>query len=119
MSDDPTKLVDQPATPPTQPTIETVLERIHALGEKLSQEIQSVRAEMNQEIQSVRAELSQEIQSVRAELNQNIESLRVEMIDQFATLKAKIDILNREFLDVKAQQERQGNRIGELERQAS
>jgi hypothetical protein len=47
MSDeDPTKAVDPTATPLTQPTIETVLERINQLGESLNKRIDEAVAEL-------------------------------------------------------------------------
>lgn len=80
MSDDQIKLLtdsdeEAPATPavsPTQPTLDTVLERINELGQRLSREIQTLRTEMNDEL-----------------------------------------------LNLKAEQEKQGRRIDELERKAS
>jgi TolA-binding protein len=94
-NDDPTKIIgdNAPPTPPTQPTIETVLQRLNELGERLSAEIQSSRAEMNEGFSQVN--------------------------DQLSTLNAKIDILNDDLLEVKAQQRKQVKRIDELERKAS
>jgi hypothetical protein len=43
MSDEPTKNVDPPAMPPTQPTLETILERINALGERMDAKLTEVR----------------------------------------------------------------------------
>lgn len=64
MSDDQTKLLtDSGDELPTQPTIETVLERINALGErleaKITAEIQSLRAEMNERFAEVNQRFSQ------------------------------------------------------------
>lgn len=84
MSDDPTKQV-----PPTPPTLETVLERINALDEKLSAEISELRNGQGQ------------------------------IITQLARLNAKIDILNDGLLEVKAEQRLQDKRVTELERKAS
>ncbi|HKQ07633.1 MAG TPA: hypothetical protein VJ464_21080 [Blastocatellia bacterium] len=43
MSDDPTNHVDPLAMPPTQPTLETILERINALGEKMDAKLTELR----------------------------------------------------------------------------
>jgi len=83
--------------PPTQPTIETVLERINALGERLSAEIAKVRTD-----------LSGEIQSFREEVNEKL-----------LKLDGKIDVLNEEFLEIKAEQKWHGKRLNELERKVS
>lgn len=64
-NEDPTKRIDEPAP---QPTIETVLERIKQLDEKLSGEIQSLRADMNKGFSQVEEQL--------LALNAKIEILR-------------------------------------------
>ena len=97
-----------PPTPPTQPTIETILERINQFGESLSAETAKIRTDLSAEIAKVRTDLSTEIQAFRDEVR-----------GQFSLLNKKIDILNRELLDVRAMQEQHEDRIDELERQAS
>jgi hypothetical protein len=90
-NDDPTKVIgdNMPATPPTQPTIETVLQRINELGETLRAEISELR-------------IGQET-----------------IIEQLSQLNSKIDVLNDEMLNLKAEQKRHGKRIDGLERKAS
>jgi len=108
-NDDPTKVISAaPPTPPTQPTIETVLERINQLGESLG-------AEMNQRVDAFEQNLTQQITNLRAEMNE-----RFSQVDgQLAKLNAKVDVLNDELLNLKADQRMHGKRIDELERQAS
>jgi hypothetical protein len=106
MSDDPTKVIGEapPQTPPTQPTIETVLERINALGERLE------------------AKITAEIQALRIEMNERfneVEKRFTQVDEELSTLNEKIGILNDDFLEVKAQQRMHGKRIGDLERKAS
>ncbi|HJQ22504.1 MAG TPA: hypothetical protein VKA60_01225 [Blastocatellia bacterium] len=48
MSDDPTKNVDSSAMPPTQPTLETILERINALGERMDAKLTEIQGQMNE-----------------------------------------------------------------------
>lgn len=48
-----------------------------------------------------------------------ISQLHSDMTDQFSKLNKKLDILNRELLDVKAEQERHGDRLDTIERKAS
>src|SRR5947209_9688204 len=103
MSDDPTKLVDQPATPPTQPTIETVLERIHALGESLKAEINEVRQGQEQ--------LRTVIVEIKAQLKEIDSNVRL--------TNHKFDIVSKELLEVKAQARDAQTRVDELERKAS
>jgi len=94
--------------PPTQPTIETVLERINALGESLSAEIVKVRTDLSAEITKVRVDLSAEIQSFREEVDEKLYKL-----------DGKLDVLNEDFLEIKGEQKRHGRRLNELERKLS
>ena len=67
------KLPDEAsATPPTQPTMETVLRRINELGQQL------------------RIEINQSADSLEQNLTRQIAGLRAEMVDQFARLTEKI-----------------------------
>lgn len=77
----------------TKPDVIAILERINELGAKLEVSISAVAV--------------------------SLESLRAEMADQFSKLNKKLDILNRELLEVKAEQELHGDRIGSLERKPS
>jgi len=88
---------DDPTVPPTQPTIETVLERINALGERLSAEIAKVHSELSAEIQSFREEVDEKLYK----------------------LDCKLDVLNEDFLEIKGEQKRHGRRLNELERKVS
>ena len=67
MSDDPTNHVDSPAMPPTQPTLETILERINALGESLRAEISEVRTQLK-EVDSKLTELRDGQEKIKTEL---------------------------------------------------
>ncbi|MFL6275950.1 MAG: hypothetical protein ACJ74G_12245 [Blastocatellia bacterium] len=97
--------------PPTQPTIETVLERINALGERLSAEIVKVRTDLSAEIATVRA--GQE------RLGAEIQSFREEVDEKLYKLDSKLDVLNEDFLEIKGEQKRHGKRLNELERKVS
>jgi len=99
---------DDPTVPPTQPTIETVLERINALGESLSAEIVKARNDLSAEIAKVRVDLSAEIQSFREEVDEKLYKL-----------DCKLDVLNEDFLEIKGEQKRHGRRLNELERKVS
>jgi len=48
-----------------------------------------------------------------------IAEFRTEMNDQFSKLNKKLDILNRELLEVKTEQELHGDRLDALERKPS
>ena len=99
---------NDPTVPPTQPTLETVLERINALDEKLSGEIAKVHSDLNANITKVRGDLSTELHSFREEVR-----------EKFSQVNSKFDVLNNELLKLKAEQRRHGKRIDELERKAS
>jgi hypothetical protein len=92
MSDDPTRQV-----PPTQPTIETVLERINVLDEKLSGEIQT-------RINALDEKLSGQMKEVKAELRQ---------------INRTFEVVAKELLEMKARTLEAEARLDELERKAS
>ena len=117
MSDDLTKEQPEPRYE-TQPGITAVLERINQLGTELRTEIATVRDQMTTEIETLRVgqeQLGAAVQSLRDEL----QSFREETLEKFAQMNGKIDVLNEERLEIKAEQRRQGKRVDELERKAS
>ena len=81
----------------TKPGITAVLERINELGEQLNKKIDD------------------SINELRTEMNQRF----TQVDDQLSTINAKLDILNEDLLEVKAQQRKQGRRVDDLERKAS
>src|SRR6266545_1870477 len=107
MNDDPTKPIDEQVTPPTQPTIDTVLERINAVAENVSALAGNLSA------------LAENVSAIAENLSRQISEMRAEMLERFSRLDKKIDILNHELLEVKAEQARHGERITDLERKAS
>ena len=88
---------DDPTVPLTQPTIETVLERINALAERLSGEIAQVRSDLNTELQS----------------------FREEVIERFAQVNDKLEVMTEEWLEMRSEQKRQRKRMDALERKIS
>jgi hypothetical protein len=52
-------------------------------------------------------------------LRDELQSFRTEALEKFSQINSKIDVLNNELLDLKAEQRRHGRRIDELERKAS
>lgn len=91
---------NDPTVPPAQPTLETILERINALEERLGSEIKMLRA-------------GQE------ELGAHLQSFRDEVMEKLAKVNRKFDVLNDELLEYKAEQKRHGKLFDELERKAS
>ncbi|HEY9232090.1 MAG TPA: hypothetical protein VIS78_08080 [Blastocatellia bacterium] len=94
--------------PPTQPTLETILGRINALGESLSAEIVKVRTDLSAEIAKVRSDLSAEIQSFRAET-----------LEKLAKIDEKFEVITDDLLEIRAKQKQHGKRLNELERKVS
>ncbi|MFL6215432.1 MAG: hypothetical protein ACJ74J_16235 [Blastocatellia bacterium] len=99
---------NDPTVPPTQPTLETILERINALD-------QSLRAGIAQ----VRSDLSADLAKVRSDLSGEIQSFREEVLESFSKVNSKFDVLNNDLLELRAEQRRHGKRLDELERKAS
>lgn len=110
MSDDRTKNVDPPAMPPTQPTLETILERINALGA----EIKAVRQgqdELRAQLNEMDAKLTQ-MQGQMNELREGQEKIKDEM---WALRTA----FGRSYGDLITGQEVHERRISNLEKKVS
>ena len=101
--------------PPTQPTLETILGRINALGESLSAEIVKVRTDLSAEIAKVRTDLSAEIKMLRGEL----QSFRAETLEKLTKIDEKFEVITDDLLEIRAKQKQHGKRLNELERKVS
>jgi len=84
----------------TQPTLETVLERINAVADSIAQ----LRTDVEQRITAVGDEVTQ---------------LRKDVEQGFRRVERKIDLLNRDFLAIRGDQEDMLSRIESLESKAS
>ena len=84
----------------TKPTIETVLDRINALGENLSRQIGSLREEFNTRIGALEGQV--------AEIHITLK-----------TFSRKIDVLNNNVLQLQADQMDLHDRVEKLETKAS
>lgn len=111
MSDDPTNHVDSPAMPPTQPTLETILERINALGERLGTEIKDLRQSQEQLRIDVNTQLK-EMDSKLTELRDGQEKIKNE-------LWALRTGFSRSYGDLMIGQEMHERRISDLEKKVS
>src|SRR5436305_11327579 len=80
---------NDPTIPPTQPTIETILDRINALGESLSAEIVKVRTDLSAEIEMLRGEL---------------QSFRAETLEKLAKIDEKFEVIADDLLEIRAKQ---------------
>jgi len=95
---------NDPTIPPTQPTLETILDRINALGESLSAEIVKVRTDLSAEIEMLRGEL---------------QSFRAETFEKLAKIDEKFEVITDDLLEIRAKQKQHGKRLNELERKVS
>lgn len=89
-----------PDTSTTAPTLETLLNRINAFGEKLGGDIASIRTEM-------------------AELRSGQDQLRSDVKGGFHRVERKIEILNDNILTVQANHRDLLVRVEDLESKAS
>jgi chromosome segregation ATPase len=85
-NDDPTRRVDEelPATPPTQPTIETVLQRIQELGTRLEQKIDQSEEHISTRVDKLEQEMNKNFRGVDRRLDVfsvDINKLRADMRD--------------------------------------
>jgi len=84
----------------TQPTLETVLERINAVANSIGQ----LRTDVDQRFNGVDGEIA---------------SLRKDVEQGFRRVERKIDLLNKDFLEMRGDQEDLLTRIEALENKAS
>lgn len=101
--DDPTKEADE-AKYDTKPGITAILERINQLGESLRAEI---------------AESRQSIESRLDKLESDVTGLQTEMRAGFKRLEKKLDLLNKNDLELRTDQELLEGRVEALEEKAS
>jgi chromosome segregation ATPase len=103
-----------PDTITTAPTIETLLNRINAFGEKLGGEIASIQTELA-ELRSGQDQLRTEM----AELRSGQDQLRSDIKGGFHRVERKIEILNDNILTVQANHRDLLVRVEDLESKAS
>lgn len=111
MSDDKQEMI-------TQPTIETVLERLQLLEARLEDKLLQTSAHQEQLIGGLRDEiggLRGEIGGLRVEIG----GLRAEMNENFTRVQGEIAVLNDDTLKTRAGQRELLRRVGELESKAS
>lgn len=84
----------------TKPTIEAVLERISSLRDEMRDRFDRFEVEVRDRFDRFEAELKQ---------------LRSDMNDGFRRLERKIDLLNRDILDLRADHEHVLQRVEKLE----
>jgi hypothetical protein len=85
-NDDPTRRVDEelPPTPPTQPTIDTVLERIQELGTRLEQKIEQSEERLSTRMDNLQQEMNKNFREIEWRLDVmsvDINKLRARMMD--------------------------------------
>ena len=103
MSDGPTNHVDSPAMPPTQPTIETILDRIN--------EVRQGQEELRTEVVEIKTQLK-EVDSKLTELRDGQEKIKNE-------LWALRTGFSRSYGDLMIGQEMHERRISDLEKKVS
>jgi hypothetical protein len=124
----------------TKPTIETVLHRINAIGDRLSDEIHGLRGEIQavrSEIQAVHDKLSGEIQAVRVEIQVVHDKLSAEIKSVHDKLSGEIQGVRNDLetfrlyvkdtlayvaedqIEVRSELRNMRRRVGELETKAT
>jgi len=105
----------------TKPTLETLLERINDLGNRLFAELAESRVEMRTSVAELRAgqeELrkgQEELRKGQEELRKDQEQLRADMNAGFRKVERKMEILNDSLLEIKAQLRDHEYRLEHLE----
>ncbi len=84
----------------TKPTLETVLERINAVADSITQ----LRTDVDQRFNAAANDIAQ---------------LRKDVEQGFRRVERKIDLLNRDFLSIRGDQDDMLSRIESLENKAS
>ena len=98
----------------TEPTIETVLNRINQLDERIESRFGNLESRFGG-LESRFGGLEGRVERVESEISQ----LRLEVNTGFRRVERKIDLLNRDFLAIRADNEDLLQRVENLESQAS
>jgi hypothetical protein len=98
MSEEPTKDIGEKYQ--TKPTIETVLERINALGEDLNARIDGLEKGLNARIDGLEEKMDKRFNAVE---------------DRLHDMNVKVKLLNQDVLQMRADIEKVDERIGRLE----
>jgi uncharacterized protein YoxC len=91
----------------TKPTIETVLERINAVGEKVA----ALADSMNSRFERIDTEVAQ--------IRHDIDTVKHDINTGFRKVERKIELLNRDFLTIRGDNEDLLQRVENLESKAS
>jgi uncharacterized protein YoxC len=91
----------------TKPTIETVLERINAVGEKVA----ALADGMNSRFERIDIEVAQ--------IRHDIDTVKHDINTGFRKVERKIELLNRDFLTIRGDNEDLLQRVENLESKAS
>jgi uncharacterized coiled-coil DUF342 family protein len=115
-NDDPTRRVDEelPATPSTQPTIETVLQRILELGTRLEQKIDQSEEHVSTRIDKLDQGLNNLQQEVNG-LQQGLNQLQQEMNKNFRGVDRRLDVFSVDINKLRADMHDLESSIGQLE----
>ncbi|HKY05915.1 MAG TPA: hypothetical protein VJQ56_13555 [Blastocatellia bacterium] len=105
----------------TRPTIETVLEKVNLFGERLDLRLASVDSNLGnlragvEGIEDHMHGIEARMEKVESELSQ----LRLDINTRFRRVERKIDLLNRDFLSIRGDNEDLLQRVEDLESKAS
>lgn len=95
----------------TNPTLETVLARINAVVDGIAQ----LRTDVGQRFDAA----EQRFKDVEQRITDEVAQLRKEVEQGFRRVERKIDLLNKDFLGIRGDQEDMLSRIESLESKAS
>jgi uncharacterized protein YoxC len=95
----------------TQPTLQTVLERINAVAEALTLRMNDIANDV--------AQLRTDVEKRFDTVDDEVAKLRKDVEQGFRRVERKIDLLNRDFLAIRGDQEDMLSRIESLESKAS
>ena len=115
-NDDPTRRVDEElsATPPTQPTIDTVLQRIQELGTRLEQKIDQSEEHISTRVDKLDQGLNNLQQEVNG-LQQGLNQLQQEMNKNFRGVDRRLDVFSVDINKLRADMRDLESSIGQFE----
>jgi chromosome segregation ATPase len=105
----------------TAPTLETVLNRINLLDEKIASRFDSVESRLDRvesrldRVESRLEGVESRLEGVESHFQSAITELRQDMNSGFRRVERKLDILNRDFLSIRVDNEDLLQRIEKLE----
>lgn len=100
MSDEPTKDIAEKYD--TKPTIETVLERINALGAQLNARVDSLEEQLNARVDNLSEQLNARVDGLAEQLNARVDRLEEQLDIRLDRIESEVKLTHSEVYALRA-----------------